>query len=418
MPGTKRLRACATAVTLAFSSAQALAEPVSNWIGGSYVNVREAANRNAPVLDHLVINTPVALLAQLDEFCEISWGAQKKGYVACKLLRAKPTSLAEVVGQSAARTFWIEPTFEHLVGAAANFEAEMLPEKHKAREEQFLASGSWENPPALSRYAIPELEAMKSMLAQGVIAPRGLWRPAPAWENYPGLAGLDPLNQWLYRQIKLVAVKPSYFKSLNDVASPKATPETLSAQFSIRWKLKVDSASDWVGDSNSGPMRNGVWDIGKVTQRLEKPVYALVISDKGDAASLPSDAAFEDIANGDQAVCAGTHHILPLDSGQLPVLRTLLPLDIRKARITAKAQLLSPPKTGDGEPIYRRATATYIDLDRDGVNDIAVWDAINTQFGAGDGPEGSEYHAKFIFINVGGAWHLLEIDQDDPPCGC
>lgn len=445
--------------TLALSTTAAKgAEPVPNWIGGSYVNVRETASKTAPILDRLIINTPVTLLAQSDGVCEILWDAKKKGFVACHLLRSKPVVLQDVgerlpdgapnPNYSPLRAFWLQPTFDRLINVAVLFEGTMLSKKQSALEEEMVSTGrltgGFSVGPA-KRYAIPEFEAMKALLAKGVVAPHALWTSPPKWESVSTdlsletkgaqlpLPGLDSLHRWVYRQIKLGPTRPSYFKTMNDIGRPKATPEELSAQFGIPWQLEVKGKSVWGGNSNSGPVRNGVWDIGAVTQRLERPVYAIAVSNTGAVAIAKTQADFDAIAGGDNEDCAGSPHIQWPKKDQLPnysvfdgaftLFRASHPLNIAKAKVTIKRQRLSPPKQLEGEeyegrPKYSRATITYIDLDIDGENDIAVWDAVNTQVGAGDGPEGSEYHSKLIFVNVNGAWFLLDFDEDDAPCGC
>lgn len=432
------------AVSLLFYSFQANAEPVQAWIAGSYVNVRETSLKNAPVLDRLTINTPVMLVMQSDGVCEITWGVKQKGFVACDFLRNRATSIDEVKesqpgnpnpNYSATRAFWLQPTFSRLVSVAQLFEATLLSAKQRKLEQEFVSSGSWENPPSRKRVAIPELDAMKAVLSKGVIAPRELWTPPPVLDLYrtefekPSESGnsATPLDTWLVRQIKLEPTSPSFFKSLNDIGGPKATPEELSAQFGIAWKMQVTEPSGWTGDSNSGPSPNGVWDIGVVTQRLEKPVYALAVSNTGKIAIAKTDAEFNEIAGGDNGPCSGSVHIQWPEQGLLPgytgfsnaltLFRSLQPLHFTKAKISIKQQRLSQPKNLE-EPKYSRASLTYMDLDGDGVDDIVVWNAVNTQFGAGDGPEGSEYKDRFTFVNVKGRWHLLDRDVDDPPCGC
>ncbi|HXE41271.1 MAG TPA: VCBS repeat-containing protein [Azonexus sp.] len=389
--------------------------------------------------------------------CEVTWGTQKRGFVACNLLRNKPVTLNDVgemlpsgkpnPNYSPTRAFWLQPTFARLVSAAQLFEAALLSAKQRELEEKFISSASWENTPAIRRYAIPELEAMKAILANGVVAPRELWTPPPTWESVrselerkkpapsgnnqeignPHLPGVDPLHLWVYRQIKLVPARSSHFKTVNEIGRPKATPEELSAQFGTPWTLRVTGPAEWTGSSNSGPSRNGVWDIGSVTQRLEKPIYELAVSNAGKVAIATTHAEFNEIAGGDNGECVGSVHIqwpekelLPSHLGfenALTLFRSPLALGFTNVKVNVKQQRLSQPTTLK-EPKYLRATTTYIDLDGDGADDIAVWNAVNNQFAAGDGPEGSEYNSRLIFVNVNGVWHLLDFDEDDAPCGC
>jgi hypothetical protein len=346
-----------------------------------------------------------------------------------------------------ARAFWQQPTFARLIHAAQQVEATMLPEKQRQLEINYVSAEDRGDRPVLRRDAIPELDAMKASLAKGVLAPRALWRAPPAWasvrhelerrnrpsagyhpdEVHPFLPGLDPLHRWVYRQITLAPARPSFFKTLNEIGRPRATPEELSAQFGIEWTLQVNGASEWTGSDYSSPVRNGVWDIGNVTQRLVKPIHALAVSTTGDIAIAKTDAEFSEMAGGDHGDCAPRVHIQWPENGLLPgyagfddaqtLFRTLRSLAFTKAKVSIKQQRLRQPEELDG-PTYSRASTSYIDLDGDGADDVAVWNAVNTQIGVGDGPEGNEYNLKLIFVNVKGFWHLLDYDEDDGPCGC
>ncbi len=211
-----------------------------------------------------------------------------------------------------------------------------------------------------------------------------------------------------------------------------APPETLSAQFSIPWKLVVSGPPVWAGDSNSGPMRNGVWDMGVLTHSLTQRVFAVAVDKNGALAIAHTKAARSDIAGGDNNPCPKSHHIVWPAKGLMSGSRA--PIDpvtlfyyrqapgLTKARIQRKNQILIQPKHvlldrfGSPAPKYSRASLLAIDLDADGIDDFVVWTGTNTQNVAGDGSD--EFKNRLLFANVKGTWHLLAIDEDDGPCGC
>lgn len=57
-----------------------------------------------------------------------------------------------------------------------------------------------------------------------------------------------------------------------------------------------------------------------------------------------------------------------------------------------------------------------IDLDHDGIDDVAVWIGTNQQY-SGGADQNFDESVKIIFVNVQGRWLFLEEDIDDPICG-
>jgi SH3-like domain-containing protein len=86
----------AMAMILLCASGVAAADGAQRWVVGSYVNIRAQAAKDAEVVDHLVANTPVTLLNSNADFCEISWGNNQQGFIACKLLGEQALNLAEI----------------------------------------------------------------------------------------------------------------------------------------------------------------------------------------------------------------------------------------------------------------------------------------------------------------------------------
>jgi hypothetical protein len=411
-------------------------------VSGSYVNVRASATKNAAVLDKLLINTAVMVQNQSDGFCEISWGLQQHGFVACNLLSAKPTSLSEVGAEKLAdgkpnpnysptRAFWLQPTNDRLMAVARSFDKTMIPAKERELETRGLTGEIPRDAlQPIKRFAIPELDAMRALLGKGVLAPKELGTAPYLWDSSKaaflpeGTTYSASAYQWAYQQIKLPQAKPSYFKNVTDVISPKVTPENISAQLGIPWKLQVDSPAFWGGDEVVGVLLAGVWDMGKVTQRLDKPVYSFAIDERGNIATAKNFAETSDIAGGDPHPCAPSRHIVWPEKDQvakntqgdlLVLYRGLQTLPFSKAKLSLSKQSLVQPKNLGNKVKFVSATMSVIDLDSDGVADIVVWEGINKQPNI-DQQGFAEYKVKLIFANIQGRWYYLEHDIDDAYC--
>lgn len=429
-------------------------EASPRWISGSWVNIRSAPQRDAPVLERLIINHPVLLQQQDGEFCSISWGDKQHGYVACKLLSDQPLTLANVERErlpdgtanpdySVRRAFWLEPTLMRFLATGHYLEQIMLPQKQRDLEAAYIQAGNFSNPPEIRRFPVPEFEAMKAKLAAGVVAPPAQWHRPSRWDELQAylqrnattdpdindalaaeLPGLGANYRLMYAQISLPATQASFFARLEDIGRPKARPEELSAQFGLRWQLTTFGKPQWSGSSNNGPALAGIWDVGGFEARLEQPVFAVTTA--GNALAVATTkAAFRNDFTDQNVDCPAGQHIDWPKQGQLPgygiprQARTLLHL----ARAPKPAQIKSSStdiillrqRKAETEEVFQRAKSTSIDLDRDGWSDIVLWDTSALKSGV---LETRPYHLLMIFVNVGGGWYLLDKDEEDPPCGC
>ncbi|MDR0996468.1 MAG: SH3 domain-containing protein, partial [Zoogloeaceae bacterium] len=191
--------------TAACFSGGAMAQENARFVHGSYVNVRENAAPDSAVVDHVTTNTPVEVLAQADKRCQIRYGADKTGFVPCNLLGNRKLTLAEV-GQkwiadpdpakgnvdnpaySPPRAFWISPSADGLLSAGEHFERTLLSKAQYELEHGVDPQGRWlmfdaldqDGPrdseyealhyiPKLLRYPVPEFEAMKAVLENGIV---------------------------------------------------------------------------------------------------------------------------------------------------------------------------------------------------------------------------------------------------------
>jgi hypothetical protein len=140
------------------------------WVHGSWANVREGEEAQSVVIAHVTTNTRVELVAQHGERCEIVWGEpRQRGFVPCGLLGEKPLTLAET--DNPLRRFWIAPSVKRLFEAGEYFHHTLLPKKQWKLEhnEGDHSYHNGDTPPELVRYPVPEFEAMKAMLAKGIV---------------------------------------------------------------------------------------------------------------------------------------------------------------------------------------------------------------------------------------------------------
>ncbi|MDR2689372.1 MAG: hypothetical protein LBB76_06395, partial [Azoarcus sp.] len=76
-------RACRLGLLLPGLFLAALAHAETRWVHGSWVNVREMADAQSAVIEHVTTNTQVEVLTREGGRCEIAWKDEKRGFVPC-----------------------------------------------------------------------------------------------------------------------------------------------------------------------------------------------------------------------------------------------------------------------------------------------------------------------------------------------
>ena len=127
-------------------------EGAALYVSGSWVNVRSLPATNAPVIDHITVNTPIQLKDDTaGRFCNITYAGKKQGYIDCRFVRSRPFSFEDIgfphdssgnpnPSYSAPKVFWLQPSVEHLVAAGKYFEATMLkPGEFEAEQKTAMA---------------------------------------------------------------------------------------------------------------------------------------------------------------------------------------------------------------------------------------------------------------------------------------
>ncbi|MDR2637504.1 MAG: hypothetical protein LBB55_04125, partial [Zoogloeaceae bacterium] len=162
------------------------------WVWGSWVNVRESADAQGTVINHVTTNTKVEAEAREGGMCEIEWGtaeAKKHGFVTCRLVGKRPLTLEEATKgnnplynreslantlkfnpqYSPPRAFWISPSMRALINVGEYFERTLLSGKQDDLERGGFEYTPDKLPPIV-RYPVPEFEAMKALLEKGIVA--------------------------------------------------------------------------------------------------------------------------------------------------------------------------------------------------------------------------------------------------------
>ena len=401
------------------------------WVLGSWVNLRATAAANGDIVDRLVVNTEVALLGRQRNWCEVTARPEVLAEVGAPTLEAdKPNPR-----YSAPRAFWLAPSMVRLQAAGDHFWAVLLTEAQRAKERprQVDDKGNvipdYDKRPAPVRYAIPEFEAMKDLMKRGVVA---------ATERKPVLVRWAELQQavansvngsiqlsggrWvpdgvgpMVRHARLNAARPSFFQRETDLAPAASHVESLSAQFGIVERLKVLGGPKWVHMRHEEPYVRGNWDLGSFEITLDKPVLEYAVGRKGLAGLREWAPSWKHDVSEDVTCNAGLNLVpratrtladYPQVKDPLVWLHVAKPIAFKKVRVTTSARKLAPtPKEQEERSAYTTIFMHDIDIDGDGVPDLAVWEGMRR-----DGNGGDTLGVRVVFANIGGEWFLLDAD--------
>lgn len=404
---------------------------VTRWVQGSWVNVRATSTSAGSIVTQLPANTEVRLRAPSDKVCEIAWGEDGQGFIPCKFLGDKPLALADVAlpylpnsntpnpQHSPARAFWIAPSMAALFDAGKHFQSKMLSEKQRNLENGLREDGQCclsfeEKPPTLVRYPIPEFEAMKAVLAKGVVAPPNL---DPTWPNCHEATDCSIAE---VPKLVLPPAKPSYFVEASDILPASASIEQISAHFRIVERGRAFSSPKWELDYDSYRY-TGAWDIGRYELTLDQPVFENVIGRTGLVGAYRWVPRLRITPNGPSARCdEGLRNKrlaeelmpdYPSVADELLLFRSTKPLPMKRVKIKSRRidESQFKPKQAEGHPQgMRRASVYEIDLDGDGMPDLVQWDVWGAPELSGPNPL---ITSRTVFANINGKWYLFDTDS-------
>ena len=429
----------------------------ARWVHGSWVNVRENAQPDGKVLAQLVTNTQVSLLGQNQKSCEILWGETQRGFIPCRLLGNAPLRLADTAlpdlppdyiknnpQYSPPRSFWIAPSMAALFDAGKHFQKTLLPAAQYAQETGETPQNT-EKPAKLVRYPVPEFDAMKALLAQGIVAGPDNDPPllscretrklrekqpyvansyaqleSPGWrEKYPHASPYtDDCQHHQFPKLALPAIRPSLFRDARQIAPGSAGIERLGAHFGIVEKGRTIGAPKWEYYYQDGNHYTGAWDIGKYELKLEKPLVEHVIGRNGLVGAYRWQPSLRTTPFGpEESFCRegfGSKRSGKELLGSYPAVKDALlwfqatePLPYTKATVSSRTLTPPPGKPAEEDRAYYKVVAYEIDLDNDKVPDFVLWDTWAAPVVSGPDPMVS---SRRLFININGEWYPFDSD--------
>lgn len=414
------------------------------WVGGSNLLLRAEPRPDAAVLGRLSLNTMLRLTgdeAGSQGYCAVQRvdGETLSGYTACRYLQRAPLDMDKLAEPwrdgrdnpdfDPARAFWIAPSWELM--------------SHYARyvERQRNAKGD-----AAPTGPDEQLERMKARLS-GQVAPGR--EPAvvwPDWEQLRDPASGDPspsLNLWgelfsnehasrpaafIQALPALPPASPSWWRSEAELAGPSESMPALATRFG--------GQVIWLHESLlPGARRRGEVEAGIRVERLSLPLQRISLmanqslreerrqpesrSVAWDPNSETGCGAWEggfSAGDADAATYKRNAFAAPARTGPLTLFRfwSARPLPAGPARWTSQAFKLDRAKTGFASAEWR-----IVDLDGDGVPDLAWLQATGRGPGHLDGPpKHDDPWYRLLVANVAGHWRLLDVDLFSYGCGC
>jgi hypothetical protein len=447
------------------------------WVWGSWVNVRESADAQSMVIDYVTTNTKVETEAREGGMCAIEWGtaeAKKHGFVACRLLGKRPLTLEETADDvdgglqsratlertlssnpkySPPRAFWISPSMRALLNAGEYFERTLLSSKQDELEQGFFEETE---PPPIVRYPIPEFEAMKALLENGIVAGISEDPPLLSCTQVPRKMIFATFEKWLQNLysngssmpfyndsatvihngfptaiyycflpknpvLNLPEIRSSFFKDKN-ILPGDARIEQISAHFGITERLRVTGGPYWAQSRHNPIWLIGAWDIGFYDLTLTQPVFEHVINSDGQIGVYewtpkvsyhdryimkpfspePGPGNFA----GKEKLSAYYYYTECKEGGFVnqrraskhiagsPVKDALLWFQSPVTLLLQKARVVTKKPHED-------ITVHEVDLDHDGIFDFVHWHFE-------DKTHDTKYRA--VFINIDGVWYPFEQD--------
>ena len=389
--------------------------PAPRWIHGSWVNVRSKPAMDADIVNIFTTNTPVALLSEHGEWCEVNRTEPTlvHGYMACNLLGAKPLTLS--AAQMPTRAFWIAPSMYRLEQVGDFLYETMTSKSQKAKEHPQINVQTNEIARPLGeiqpRQSIAEFDAMKSMLRAGMVAAKERQSVLTPWDEITSL-GTDPDSRYFFQAIKslekqsgLSMQKSSYFKKLDEIAPADTGVEGLSAQFAIPEKLEIDSGPYWSNRPDGLHEVKGTWDIGRYKLKLMQSIYLIYIGKAGEVASISQQPVQCFGVTAEKDECNNQFQSGPNIAFE-PVTRFYSSRSISAQHASYKTlskSLSSSEPTQDQTPNWR-INRYDIDLDADDTTDMVIWRLVPENMDTGTLNAG-EY--SVTIVNVAGVPYLL-----------
>jgi hypothetical protein len=423
--------------------------PDRRWAAGSGLVLRAQAQRDAPVLGRLALNTELTLgsdqSAAANGYCAVetvpvAGAAALKGFTACQYLASSPVapermSVAEVWDGKRTvpnpdfnprRLFALKPSWNsmarYITQQSAPCEdegrcpprdadfAEALADMRRQLHGQFVAE--MQVPAPLARWP---------QIAAGTPATDQPNFPLNAW-NQEGTNG----SQALGRALAVPAARPSWFRDEEELAPPSTSLSELAHRFHAKKQLFVGALLPGHSPEDNSQVarltrplhRIELLADGRVTSKLVTPEVVNVEWDP-DRDYRCEGWAGPGFAAGDIDAATRKRNQfgeVPPPAGPLRLFwfYSNRALPAGKAQTQREVVKLDRRTTGFVSMELRR-----IDLEGDGVPDLLWVEATGRGPGHLQGPPAhDDPWYRLLLVNIGGEWRVLGEDQITYGCGC
>jgi hypothetical protein len=308
------------------------------YVQASLARVRAQPDAEAQTLAQVVTNTPVKLLAEREEWCELEVagkdilppqdqktanpGPDIHGFIACRLLATEPLTLAMVAAQVdsgtldarellnwQSRAFWIAPSLTRWAAVGTALEKLYIDESTHYKELEARRP---------LRFKVQEFELMKQRLAAGItVTPESyqeMWwqvlHHTQLGQQAERLKVLLPFMTEARQRVKFPEIKPSHFKNGIPVIVPALeyiTPihhfwdkisliDALSAYNGTSFQVETiapaffaaPESADEDEDSDNEDAIIGLWDVSglRVTFNGDALLYGITASGEATAKDI------------------------------------------------------------------------------------------------------------------------------------
>lgn len=392
-----------------------------HWVRDVWVEVRSAPTADAAVVTGLPFEAALQVERRQADWCSVRSETERlSGFVPCDHLGAAPADRkaffagvrrGEGPENQDEFEFWLAPSAGRLAYAGERLNYRVLSAEQRERQERTQTP---------IRFKLPRFEAMKRRLAAGVV---------PVAENELArlnVTTFEPLSEFNHWQLSgeltdyvrsfdpakhLPRATASRFRKHADVLlSGEASADAIAAMTGRANEVRYGGKPEWVNGHHSEGV-SALWDIRRIDLRYAQPVTLHSVSGNGllGARTLHDSAI---VASSENDGCSEGY--APLPEGrplpgyprlkQQPLLSFVLPTALPEKKVevlTRKARIVvhSDPYSGPKNPQPQAVLVHTLDLDRDGIADLAVmeWSAPGP---VSDLPSSSRYQ----FINVAGEW--------------
>jgi hypothetical protein len=252
----------------------------------------------------------------------------------------------------------------------------------------------------------------------------------------------------LSKYIPLPRVVTSYFTQASEVVPPSAQAEQVSAVLSVPHTVQTSSGPRWVPGGHYGDVHiGGVWDFGVVTVQLSQPIMRTTIfrsgkleangdsrisssylTEDGDG-DCPLGFSFgkpsvnmstADIKYDDKGLIIESRPRVPYTGNALLHFYSSYPTATDRVEIKSKRsnQKISLKDFNFGALNISSSELILVDLDGDGVEDFAIWEATGRSPNEIHAPARDDPYLRYFFVNVKGEWFYFDRDEFVYGCGC